>query len=1107
MIQEIRFETKVEPLPATNGHVTGFHAKAVDLSNSTAEALAAALRNAVAGEVRFDNGSRGAYSTDASNYRQIPVGVVVPRSVDDVVQTVRLCHQYGVPVTARGGGTSLAGQCCNVAVIMDFSKYVNRVLDIDPARKLAVVEPGCVLDTLRAATKPYNLTFGPDPATHSHNTLGGMIGNNSCGIHSVMAQFYGPGPRTEDNIESLEILTYDGLRMTVGSTSEADLAAIINAGGRRGEIYGQLRDLRDRYADQIRTRYPNILRSVSGYNLTHLLPENGFNVAKALVGTEGTCVTILRATVKLTKRHPARVLLVLGYPDIFTAGDHTAEIMHYKPIGLEGIDQELVNFMQKKGLHPDDVKLLPDGHGWLLVEFGGDSQDEARQAAQALMDDLKGQPNAPSMKLFTDRWEEQKLWEVRESGLGATAHVPGMGKTHPGWEDAGVPNDKVGPYLRDFRQLLNDFGYHAALYGHFGQGCIHCRIDFDLETAQGVKKWLAFLDKAADLVVRYGGSLSGEHGDGQARAALLPKMFGDELVDAFRHFKSIWDPAWKMNPGKVVDPYLPDENLRMGPDYHPKRVKTHFKFPEDDGSFANAAERCVGVGKCRRLEGGTMCPSYMVTREEEDSTRGRSRLLFEMLQGDVIADGWRDDHVRAALDLCLACKGCKNECPVNVDMATYKAEFLSHYYAGRLRPRAAYTMGLIYWWARLAAYMPRVANFFTQTPPLSTLVKRVGGIAPQRQLPAFATQTFTDWFRNRPSARPAHVQAGWQPRVAATNNLHHADVPRYQSDTYDARPETQVLNPQQRAAPFAEKRVLLWPDTFTNHFLPPAAKAAVEVLEAAGYQVEIPPRPLCCGRPLYDWGMLDLAEGLWRQTLETLRPWIRAGIPVVGLEPSCVAAFRDELINLFPDDTDAKRLSHQTYLFSEFLEHENYTPPQLKRKAVVHGHCHHKAIMHMDAEVALLKKMGLAYNLLDSGCCGMAGSFGFEAGKYDVSLGAGERALLPAVRQADKETLIIANGFSCREQIAQTTDREALHLAQVMQMALREGQAGTPGAYPEHTYNHPVDRGRWAGFLSQRGATATGVALVVTSAALLWWAMRRQPRERTRGDKRLGGLI
>jgi FAD/FMN-containing dehydrogenase/Fe-S oxidoreductase len=955
------------------------------------DTLAAQLRLRIEGEVRFDDGDRALYATDSSNYRQVPIGVVLPRTKDDVIETVALCRRHGAPVLARGGGTSLAGQTCNVAVVLDFSKYMDRVVSLDPEKKEARVLPGVVLDNLRDAAERHHLTFGPDPATHDHCTLGGMIGNNSCGVHSIMAG------KTDDNIEELEILTYDGLRMRVGRTSAEELARIIAEGGRRGAIYAGLKALVDRYGDQIRARFPDIPRRVSGYGLEQLLPENGFHVARALVGTEGTCVTVLEATVRLVSSPPARALVVLGYPDVYTAGDHVPEIMAHKPIGLEGFDDRMIDAMKKKGLHPDDVRLLPDGGGWLLVEFGGETKEEASDKAHALMDALKQGDHAPTIKCFDDPTEAGKVWLVRESALGATALVPGLPLTWPGWEDSAVPPEKVGAYLRDLRALFERYDYDCSFYGHFGQGCIHVRIDFDLETARGIATFRAFLDDAADLVVRYGGSISGEHGDGQAKAALLPKMYGDELVQAFREFKAIWDPDNKMNPGKVVDPYQPTENLRLGTDYHPIPVHTHFKFPEDQGSFAGATLRCAGVGKCRR-EGSdnagdeTMCPSYMVTHEEEHSTRGRARLLFEMLQGDPLTHGWREEKVHEALDLCLACKGCKHDCPVNVDMATYKAEFLSHYYDHRRRPLAAYSMGLIYWWARLAARMPRVVNVATQTPLLRTLAKALGGIAPGRRIPAFASQTFTDWFRAR--------------------------GPRNDG----------------------KREVILWPDTFNNHFHPQTAQAAVEVLEAAGYRVTIPERPLCCGRPLYDWGMLDRAERLLRQILDTLRPQIAAGIPVIGLEPSCVAVFRDELLGLFPDDTDAKRLSQQTFLLSEFLVNERYTPPKLPRKAVVHGHCHHKAIMTMAAEEKILDGLGLEYDVLASGCCGMAGAFGFERGDhYDVSIKAGERVLLPAVRAAAPETLVVADGFSCREQIAQTTDRRALHLAQLLQMALHEG--------------------------------------------------------------------
>ena len=960
------------------------------------------LRETVRGEVRFDEGSRALYTSDASNYRQIPIGVVIPRDAEDVVETVAICRRYGAPILARGGGTSLAGQCCNIAVVIDMSKYMNSIIELDADARQARVQPGIILDDLRDAAEQHHLTFGPDPATHDRCTLGGMIGNDSCGVHALMAG------KTVDNIEELEILTYDGLRMRVGKTSDIDLEHIIQAGGRRGEIYAKLKTLRDTYADLIRERYPKIPRRVSGYNLDELLPENGFNVARALVGSEATCVTVLEATTRLVNSPPVRSLLVLGYPDIYTGCDQIPDLLTYKPIGLEGFDDGLIAGMKKKDVHTNEIALFPPGRGWLMVEFGGQTRQEANEQSHRLMEALKQESNTPSMKLFDDPAQQKRVWSVRESALGATALVPGEKPAWPGWEDSAVPPDKLGNYLRDLRKLLDSYQYHCSFYGHFGQGCLHGRIDFDLETHDGIKKFRSFINDAADLVVHYGGSLSGEHGDGQARAELTPKMFGLELIEAFREFKSIWDPDWKMNPGKVVNAYRTDENLRLGTAYQPRSVRTHFQFPDDDGSFAKATLRCVGVGKCRRLEGGTMCPSFMVTREEADTTRGRAHLLFEMLQGNPLEGGWRDEHVKEALDLCLACKGCKGDCPVNVDMATYKAEFLSHYYMGKLRPRTGYLMGLIHWWARVAALMPGIVNFTTQTPILSDIVKVLGNIAPRRRIPAFAPQTFKSWFRER--------------------------------DTRN------VGNPQ----------VILWPDTFNNHYHPETAQAAVEVLEAAGYQVTVPAPSLCCGRPLYDYGFLDVAKHLLRRVLDTLQPQIEVGIPVVVLEPSCAAVFRDELLNLFPHDEDAKRLASQTYLLSEFPEKKAtyFHLPRLQRKAVVHGHCHHKAIMKMHDEQSVLKKLGLDFDILDSGCCGMAGAFGFEKEHYDVSIKVGERVLLPAVRKADKDTLIIADGFSCREQIAQTTDRRALHLAQVIQMAMHEGQQGVVAAtcYPEAQY-------------------------------------------------------
>jgi Fe-S oxidoreductase len=680
-----------------------------------------------------------------------------------------------------------------------------------------------------------------------------------------------------------------------------------------------------------------------------------------------------------------------------------------------------------------------------LVQFGGENKEESDAKARALMDRLKSAKNHPSMKLFNNEAEEVHLWKVRESGLGATARIPGEKDAWEGWEDSAVPPHRVGAYLRDLRKLLQKFGYNCSLYGHFGQGCIHTRIDFDLKTYEGVRHFRKFLNEAGDLVTSHGGSLSGEHGDGQSKAALLPKMFGPELVRAFGEFKAIWDPQNKMNPHRVVDPSLPGENLRLGPTYNPPQLDTHFRFPGDEGSFAYATERCVGIGECRKEASGTMCPSYMVTKEEMHSTRGRAHLLFEMFQGDPLSKGWGEPAVREALDLCLACKGCRTECPMNVDMATYKAEFLAHHYQGRLRPRHAYAMGLIYWWARLGSLMPGLVNFVVRLPVVGPALQIAGGISTKRKVPAFAPETFRAWWRRR----PARNQTG--------------------------------------------PRVILWPDTFNNHFHPQTAKAAVEVLEDAGFQVVVPQKSLCCGRPLYDFGMLTTAKAFLRQILDALRPEIEAGTPVVGLEPSCVAVFRDELMNLFPMDEDAKRLTNQTFILSEFLEVKapDYHLPALKRKALVQKHCHHEHVMKFDAENSVLKKLGLNYELLDSGCCGLAGSFGFESEHFEISKAIGERVLLPAVRQAEKDVLIIADGFSCREQIAAFTGRGALHLAQVLQMALHQGPSGPPGQLPEMGYQ-PL--GKWE---PQPSAVVPVVAagLGVLLGAGLTWEITRIARK------------
>ena len=979
----------IVPLPLSS------HAKPIDAFPQAID-LERALTREIRGEVRFDRGSRALYATDGSNYRQIPIGLVVPRDAGDVIAAVAICRQYGAPVLPRGAGTSLAGQCCNVAVVLDFSKYMNRILEIDPVQRFARVQPGVVLDSLRNAAEAHRLTFGPDPSTHSRCTLGGMIGNNSCGTHSLLAG------KTVDNVEELTILLYDGTQLTVGATDPDAIDAIVRDGGRRGEIYSQLRALRERYADRIRERFPRIPRRVSGYNLDELLSENGFHVARALVGSEGTCALVLEARLTLIRSPQHRSLIGLGYPDAFAAADHVPEILEFHPIGLEGFEGSMVDGLRRKGA--PHLDLVPDGRGYLLVEFGSDAAEEASQTAARFVEWVKRLPNGPSVRLYSTT-EARAMWRIREAGPRAAATAPGAPLEWEGWDDAAVAPEKLGSYLRDLRALLDEYQYRTGFYGHFGHGCIHMRVNFDLETEGGIRKYAEFVNRAADLVVSYGGSLSGEHGDGQSRGALLPKMFGDELMGAFREFKAIWDPGNKLNPHKVVDAYLPTENLRLGADYAPRQPRTHFAFPDDGGSIAKASLRCVGLGECRKHDTGSMCPSYMVTLEEQHSTRGRAHMLFELLQEEVVQEGWQDDHVKQALDLCLSCKACKSECPANVDMATYRAEFLSHYYEGHRRPIHAYAFGFIDRWLRLAAVAPAVANALLHAPGVTTLIKWSLGVAPERRLPGLAPSTFRRWAKQhgvRSVATGGH-------RVAATDDSQHADV-------------------------------ILWIDTFNDYFHPETSRAALEVLQAAGYSVTIPRGALCCGRPLYDFGLLDRAKDYLRSIMHELSGAIDAGVPIVVLEPSCASVFRDELRNLFPTDPRALRLSTQTLLLSELLESGRlpYDPPRLAKRVLLHGHCHQKALLKMGHEEALLRKMGITVDFPDSGCCGMAGAFGFEADKFAVSQAIGERVLLPAVRAALPDTLIVADGFSCREQIEQATGRHAIHLAEVLRMALSD---------------------------------------------------------------------
>ncbi|SEG95605.1 FAD/FMN-containing dehydrogenase [Actinacidiphila yanglinensis] len=1006
-------------------------------------ALEAALRQEVDGEVRFDAGSRGAYATDGSNYRLVPLGVVVPRSIDAGAAAVAVCARFDAPVLSRGGGTSLGGQCTNTAVVIDWTKYCGALVSVDAEARTCLVEPGIVLDELNRQLAPHGLMFGPKPATHSHCTLGGMIGNNSCG---ASAQAYG---KTVDNVRRLEVLTHDGTRMWTGRTSPQEYDEIAAAGGRRGELYSGMGALADTYLADIRQGYPKIPRRVSGYNLDDLLPENGFHVARALVGSEGTLVTVLHAELDLVPVPAAQAILVLGYPDICAAADDVPNVLeHCDPAQLEALDDRMVQLMREEHIHVESLSSFPAGGSWLFVQFAGDSKDDVERQAHELLAALGRHEHDDDVTFSDDPEREQRMLKAREAGLGVTARPPDGRETWEGWEDSAVPPERLGDYLRDLKKLFAAYDYdHPTLYGHFGQGCVHTRIPFGLRTAEGVAAFRSFLHEAADLVSSYGGSLSGEHGDGQARGELLPKMFGDRLVTAFGELKALFDPDDRMNPGKVVAPNALDSHLRLGPDWRPHDDSdARFGYPDDDHSFNQAVMRCVGIGNCRSHEGGVMCPSYRATGEEEHSTRGRARLLFEMIGGhrdSPVTGGWRSTEVRDALDLCLACKGCKSDCPVGVDMATYKAEFLSHHYQGRLRPAAHYALGWLPVWARASRIAPGLVNATLRAPGISRLGKRLAGVA-DRDAPLFARESFVQWWRARGTAQPE---------------------------------------------PGDPRAVVLWPDTFSTYFHPSVARSAVRVMEDAGFRIAVPTEAVCCGLTWISTGQLDVAQHVLRRTLDVLRPWIEAGTPVVGLEPSCTAVFRADAPELMPDDEDVKRLAGQFLTFSELLLQrapEGWQPPKLTRAATVQTHCHQHAVTKFDADRELMRRAGIDADVLDEGCCGLAGNFGFEAGHHELSMQIGEAGVLPAVRQTAPDALVLADGFSCRTQIEQGgTGRGALHLAEALAAAL-DGPA--PADRPEKAVARPTAPSPAAARLLTAAAAAAAVG---TTGAVVYALARR----------------
>lgn len=931
--------------------------------------------------LREDLTTRVAYVSDASIYRRVPSAVVEPRSVEEIRDSLTTAKERGWSIVPRGGGTSVAGNAIGEGLIIDTSRYFNQILAIDPEARTARVRPGLVCDTLRDAAEKFGLTYGPDPSTHSRCTIGGMFSNNACGSHSVA---WGTAA---DNIISLKLMLADGREIEIGTDYCSD-----------PQIEEQLQALRDEHMGMLRTELGQFARQVSGYGLHHLLPENGFNVARALAGTEGTCGVITELTVRLVERPQATALAVLGFSDVFLAATVAPILRRPGVYTVEGMGADLLAALRSRPGQESAGSALPDGGGWLYVEIGGESPDEAADAARALVEELVGGGQIVDSVIVTDAARTRELWHIREAGAGIVTRLPDGGEAWPGWEDSAVPPEHLADYLRDLYRLLGAHDLRGIPFGHFGEGCVHVRIDFGLGSEEGVLRYRRFVEEAATLVSRYGGSVSGEHGDGRARSALLPFIYSPEALKAFGQFKKIFDQENLFNPGVLVDPEPITQGLRPGPGNRTFELTPVHAFSHDAGSFASAMNRCVGVGACRS-DTGSMCPSYQVTRDEVHSTRGRARALGEMLRGESVTGGWQSKETLEALDLCLSCKACSSECPVNVDMSTYKAEFLHHHYKGRIRPMAHYAMGWLPLTSRVLEAVPgaaRLANWILGFRAMEELVKRLAGIEPKRRMIHFAPQTLRKWFSKR-AAQAAQAMAGVE------------------------RPT-----------------VMLWPDTFNNFNSPAVGRAAVEVLEAMGYRVILPDGQVCCGLTWHSTGQLTMAQRIISRTLDSLGPALDENMPIIGLEPSCTVMLAEEITELLPEDPRAAKLARQVVTLADVVSAHRGPWPfgEINAKAISQVHCHQDAKGSYDPDRAVLQKLGIDTEVIASGCCGLAGNFGFEPGHWDISQALGERELFPKVRTKDEDALVLADGFSCRTQVTQGTGAKASHLAEVLKLAL-----------------------------------------------------------------------
>lgn len=964
---------------------------ATKAAESDTRELVEELGRHVTGEVRFDKMTRMLYSTDASMYQIEPIGVVLPKNAEDVIAVVEIANKHGVPVLPRGGGTSLAGQTVGQAVVMDFSKYMRNIVEVNEEEGWVRTQPGIILDELNHKISSTNMLFAPDPSTSNRGNVGGAVGNNSCGAHSII---WG---KTVDNVQELDVVLSNGATAHFGALNGEQLEVKMRAEGLEGDIYKTLFALGEANRDEILARYPKIQRRVSGYNLDEFVGGSDFNMARFVVGSEGTLVTITEAKLRLVPKPKFTALSVLHFKDLIESMEATVAVLEMEPAAVELIGSMILRQAQSNLAYSRMTDfIVGQPEALLVVELVGETEAELISKLDVLEGRMQRGGMGYAMPRLQSAADQAKVWNVRKAGLGLMMNVPGDAKPLAFVEDTAVSPEKLPQFVKRFDEIVRAHGTEAGYYGHASVGCLHIRPLIDIKQPEGVSKMVSITEEISDLVLEFGGSLSGEHGDGLVRSPFNEKMFGGQLYQAFREVKKAFDPDGIMNPGKITDSAPMTENLRLGPGYSTMPVSTGFHYSEE-GSFAHAIEMCNGQGACRKVLGGTMCPSYMVTRDEEHSTRGRANALRGAMSGALPAGSLTGERLYGVMDLCLECKGCKAECPSNVDMAKLKYEFLDKYHKANGFPLRNRIFGNIASLSKLGSFFAPLTNWSMNTGLFKDLLEKYAGVDRRRDLPQMASQSFTQWFKARGGSPAASTKLG---------------------------------------------QVVLFPDTFTNYNHPELGKAATKVLEGLGFQVVLP-NVTCCGRPMLSKGMMDKAKSAALTNVESVYPYVQNGAKLVGIEPSCILSFKDDYPDLLAGNERAKAVSENTMLIEEFVLYaqeklgaqiEFSKPP---KKVLLHGHCHQKALVGTAPAMQVLNSIpGCVVREIQTGCCGMAGSFGMEKEHYDMSMSIGEMTLFPAIRAEEGEFEMVAEGISCRQQIQHGTDKSAKHLVELLADAM-----------------------------------------------------------------------